>query len=30
MAAADWNLSRQDIAEIEKLLAQREKKLAGR
>ena len=28
MAAADWNLSRQDIAEIEKLLAEREKKLA--
>jgi aryl-alcohol dehydrogenase-like predicted oxidoreductase len=26
--AADWNLSRQDIAEIEKLLAAREKKLA--
>jgi aryl-alcohol dehydrogenase-like predicted oxidoreductase len=28
--AADWNLSRPDIAEIEKLLAQRERKLAGR
>ena len=28
MAAADWNLSKQDIAEIEKLLAEREKKLA--
>jgi aryl-alcohol dehydrogenase-like predicted oxidoreductase len=28
--AAEWNLSRQDIAEIEKLLAQRERKLAGR
>jgi len=26
--AADWNLSRQDITEIEKLLAEREKKLA--
>jgi aryl-alcohol dehydrogenase-like predicted oxidoreductase len=28
--AADWNLSKQDIAEIERLLAQRERKLAGR
>jgi aryl-alcohol dehydrogenase-like predicted oxidoreductase len=28
--AADWNLSKQDIAKIEKLLAQRERKLAGR
>ncbi len=28
VAAADWNLSRQDIAEIEKLLAAREKKLS--
>ncbi|MCL5282167.1 MAG: aldo/keto reductase [Planctomycetes bacterium] len=30
VAAADWNLSRPEIAEIEKLLAQRERKLAGR
>ncbi|MBM4027385.1 MAG: aldo/keto reductase [Planctomycetes bacterium] len=30
VGAADWNLSRQDIDEIETLLAQREKKLAGR
>jgi aryl-alcohol dehydrogenase-like predicted oxidoreductase len=27
VAAADWNLGKQDIAEIEKLLAEREKKL---
>jgi aryl-alcohol dehydrogenase-like predicted oxidoreductase len=27
--ASDWNLSKEDIEEIEKLLAQREKKLAG-
>jgi aryl-alcohol dehydrogenase-like predicted oxidoreductase len=28
VGAADWNLSKKDISEIEKLLAQREKKLA--
>jgi aryl-alcohol dehydrogenase-like predicted oxidoreductase len=28
VGAADWNLSKEDIAEIEKLLAKREKKLA--
>jgi len=28
VAAADWNLSKQDITEIERLLAEREKKLA--
>jgi len=27
--AADWDLSRKDLAEIERLLAEREKKLAG-
>ena len=28
--ASDWNLSREDIDEIEKLLAEREQKLTGR
>lgn len=30
IGASDWNLSKQDIGEIEKLLAQRERKLADR
>ena len=29
VGASDWNLSKQDIVEIEKLLAERQKKLAG-
>jgi aryl-alcohol dehydrogenase-like predicted oxidoreductase len=29
VGAADWSLSKQDIVEIEKLLAERQKKLAG-
>jgi aryl-alcohol dehydrogenase-like predicted oxidoreductase len=29
VGAADWNLNKKDVDEIEKLLAQREKKLAS-